>query len=56
MLALLLLTWILDFNGGKKFGVHCADVAGAFDRVRTERLLEKLEHRVKQTITKTMFA
>ena len=44
VLALLVLTWVEGFNDGKKFGVHCADVAGAFDRVRTERLLAKLEH------------
>ena len=39
-----MLTWVQGFNEGKKFGAHCADVAGAFDRVRTERLLAKLEH------------
>ena len=45
VLAFLVLTWILGFNGRQKFGIHCADVSGAFDRVCTERLLSKLEHR-----------
>ena len=29
-------------NAGEKVGVYCSDVAGAFDRVSTERLLAKL--------------
>ena len=43
VLAYLVLTWVLGFNNKEKFGVHCADVSGAFDRVRTDRLLAKLE-------------
>ena len=38
-----MLTWILGFNAGEKFGVHCADVSGAFDRVLTARLVAKLD-------------
>ena len=43
VLALLLLTWIQGFNNRRKFAVYCADVSGAFDRVKTTRLLQKLE-------------
>ena len=43
VLALLLLTWIQGFNDKKKFVVYCADVSGAFDKVQTARLLEKLD-------------
>ena len=42
-LALLVLTWISGFDKGLKFAVYCADVSGAFDRVRADRLLEKLK-------------
>jgi hypothetical protein len=41
-LAYLTLTWILAIARGSKVGVFCSDVSGAFDRVRAERLLEKL--------------
>jgi hypothetical protein len=41
-LALLLITWLKAVSRGRKIGVYCSDVAGAFDRVSTERLLDKL--------------
>ena len=43
VLALFTLTGIRAFNNRRKVGVHCADVSGAFDRVCTRRLLQKLE-------------
>ena len=43
MLALLVLTWLLGFDRGRKFCLYCSDVAGAFDRVETGRLTAKLE-------------
>ena len=42
-LALLVLTWVHGFDNGLKFAVYCADVSGAFDRVSSVRLLQKLE-------------
>ena len=36
-------SWLLAFSAGKKVAVYCADVAGAFDRVDAERLVEKLQ-------------
>ena len=36
------LLWILGLNDGKKIGVFCSDVAGAFDRMSCARLLDKL--------------
>ena len=42
VLAYLVLTWIDGFNSRKKFALYNADVSGAFDRVSTERLLQKL--------------
>ena len=41
-LAYLVLTWLSGFGRSKKFVLYCSDVAGAFDRVRVERLLAKL--------------
>jgi len=35
-------TWLRMLNDGKKVGVYCSDVSGAFDRVSAERLLDKL--------------
>ena len=32
--AFMVLTWILGFDVGKKFGAYCSDVSGAFDRVK----------------------
>ena len=43
VLAFLTLTWILGFNSGKKFGLYCSDVSGAFDKVDTDRILAKLK-------------
>jgi hypothetical protein len=42
-LAVMVLSWIEGFNSGHKFGIYCSDVAGAFDRVRSERLIAKLQ-------------
>ena len=42
MLALLVLTWLPGFDQGRKFCLYCSDVSGAFDRVSTQRLTEKL--------------
>ena len=41
-LAYLTMSWLLALNRRKKVAVYCSDVSGAFDRVRAERLLEKL--------------
>ena len=41
-LAFAILKWLSLFADGKKVGVHLADVSGAFDRVSTPRLLQKL--------------
>ena len=35
-LALLVLTWVKALRTGRKIGVYCSDVSGAFDRVRAE--------------------
>jgi hypothetical protein len=42
-LAFLLLTWIKALAAGKRVGVYCSDVAGAFDRVPMARLVAKLK-------------
>ena len=42
-LALLLLTWIKALCTGRKVGVYCSDVSGAFDRVCMARLVAKLK-------------
>ena len=41
-LAQLVLTWLKALAKGLKVGVYCSDVSGAFDRVKTERLIAKL--------------
>ena len=41
-LAYLVLTWLDGFGTGKKYALYCSDVAGAFDRVGTDRLVAKL--------------
>lgn len=41
-LAMLTLTWIRALAKGRKIGVYCSDVSGAFDRVKLERLVAKL--------------
>jgi hypothetical protein len=42
LLAYVVLKWLHGFISKKKFGYLCADVSGAFDKVRSERLLKKL--------------
>ena len=42
LLAFLVLTWVEGFTRGKKYVLYCSDVAGAFDRVRLQRLVAKL--------------
>ena len=37
-----MISWILALNRRKKVAVYCSDVSGASDRVRAERLPEKL--------------
>ena len=37
-----LFTWLLLISSGCRIGLYCSDVAGAFDRVKSERLLSKL--------------
>ena len=44
-LALNVLQWIWWLHNGMKIGFYCSDVSGAFDRVPTDRLLEKLERK-----------
>ena len=41
-LAFLVLTWLSGFFRKVKFALYCSDVSGAFDRVRCDRLLQKL--------------
>ena len=41
-LAYLTMSWILALNRRKKVAVYCSDVSDAFERVRAERLPEKL--------------
>ena len=43
VLAMLSLMWIKALAKGRKVAVYCSDVAGAFDRVRLERLVTKLK-------------
>ena len=40
--AYLVMTWIIGFDALRKFGLHCSDVSGAFDKVSRERLVRKL--------------
>ena len=42
-LAFMVLTWISGFNAKLKFALYCSDVSGAFDRVKRERLIAKLQ-------------
>ena len=42
-LAFLVMTWLKVLATGRKIGVYCSDVSGAFDRVRLERLVAKLK-------------
>ena len=41
-LAFLVLTWVTGFRQARKYVLYCSDVSGAFDKVRLERLEEKL--------------
>ena len=43
-LAFNTLQWLWWLQQGKKVGLYNADVAGAFDRVSSDRLLNKLDH------------
>ena len=36
------LSWIAGLNDGKKIGVYCSDVSGAFDWVDSEIMMTKL--------------
>ena len=38
----MVLTWIGGFQRGMKFALYCSDVSGAFDRVNTQRMIDKL--------------
>ena len=38
------LQWVWWLHCGRKVGLYCSDVSGAFDRVRSERLAAKLEN------------
>ena len=42
LVALLTAEWILHLHAGRKVGVYLSDISGAFDRVETEMLLQKL--------------
>ena len=44
-LALNALRWIRALSAGRRVGLYCSDVSGAFDRVPSEKLLEKLSRR-----------
>ena len=39
----MVLMWLQGFNGRFKFAVHCSDVSWAFDKVSTQRVLDKLK-------------
>ena len=42
-LAFMVLKWIIAFAKNRKVGIYCSDVSGAFDRVDTDRLVDKLK-------------
>ena len=44
-LALLVIVWVQALAHGRKIAVYCSDVSGAFDRVRLERLVQKLKNK-----------
>ena len=44
-LAILALTFVIALGAGLKIAVYCSDVSGAFDRVRLERLVNKLRRK-----------
>jgi len=41
-IAFMVLTWIRALNERKRIGLFCSDVSGAFDKVRTSRLIDKM--------------
>lgn len=41
-LAHLALVWLKALSKGRKIGLYCSDVSGAFDRVSVKRLVQKL--------------
>ena len=43
-LAVNISNWLRFLDDGYAVGLYCSDVSGAFDRVRCERLVEKLRH------------
>ena len=43
VLALLVLEWMQVFDRRGNIAVYCSDVAGAFDRVDSKRLVAKLK-------------
>ena len=43
VLALMLIVWTKALAAGRKIGVFCSDVSGAFDRVKLERIVAKLQ-------------
>ena len=45
LLALNVLEWLWQLHSGRKVAVYCSDVSGAFDRVWTCRLLDKLRQK-----------
>ena len=45
MLAWNVMHWITSISNGRRVGLYCSDISSAFDRVRAERLLSKLERR-----------
>ena len=40
---MLINTWLLKLDQGKKIGLFLSDIAGAFDRVETRALIAKLK-------------
>ena len=42
-LAVNICNWLRSLDNGCAVGLYCSDVSGAFDRVRCDRLVEKLE-------------
>ena len=44
LLAFVLCTWLPAFHCKTKIGVFCSDIKGAFDRVKTEVLIQKCWH------------
>ena len=56
-LAYMVLTWLGGFQQGMKFAIYCSDVSGAFDRVDTRRMIEKLRaKRVRYNMLKVFEA